>query len=250
MKKLSSLLIVLLITGCSYVQTVKNWWEPTPPAAQMMPSKIKIGYVPVLVSAPLFVAQEEGWIAAEKLDVELVRYGSGAQLNQGVLAGDVDVVIAPITTSLVAKSSGVEFPAVAALGEQQMVFVARGEFATLFKNKNFKQAAEELQHLALRKPKIGTFLRGGITDIVTRKWLAQTQGMSEDDVEIIYFNVDQMEQAFMAGNIDAAIVWEPMRQILNQKAQGIYIIAQGEELYPRQAGVVMMVSRNMIQKHP
>ncbi|MGD9649824.1 MAG: hypothetical protein AB7U41_03435, partial [Dongiaceae bacterium] len=42
----------------------------------------------------------------------------------------------------------------------------------------------------------------------------------------------------------------PMRQILNQKAQGIYIIAQGEELYPRQAGVVMMVSRNMIQKHP
>ena len=51
---------------------------------------IKIGIGPVTASGPIFIAQEKGYFAAEKLEAETVSFDAAQSVAQGVVAGDLD----------------------------------------------------------------------------------------------------------------------------------------------------------------
>lgn len=51
---------------------------------------VRVGYLPISPAAVLFVAEEEGLFEANGLDVDLVKYQSGATLAEDVLTGGLD----------------------------------------------------------------------------------------------------------------------------------------------------------------
>jgi len=51
---------------------------------------IKIGIGPVTASAPIFIAQEKGYFAAENLAAEAISFDAAQSVAQGVVAGDLD----------------------------------------------------------------------------------------------------------------------------------------------------------------
>jgi NitT/TauT family transport system substrate-binding protein len=56
------------------------------------PIKVKIGYLPVTQSLPLFIAQEQNLFGQNNLEVELVKFEQPTQMMESFLTGQIDVV--------------------------------------------------------------------------------------------------------------------------------------------------------------
>lgn len=52
--------------------------------------RIRVGYRPLVLALPLYVALDEGFFASEGLDVEAVKLGSPALIVNGLVAGSLD----------------------------------------------------------------------------------------------------------------------------------------------------------------
>jgi len=71
--------VILLLSGC------RNH-----PKAD----KIRIGYVPLAVTLPLFVANDEGYFKEQGFEVELVRFASSNEVGNAGTTGQVDILSA------------------------------------------------------------------------------------------------------------------------------------------------------------
>jgi NitT/TauT family transport system substrate-binding protein len=59
--------------------------------SRKQPSRVRIGYLPLAMHAPLFVAQEKGYFTARNIKAELIEYPSSDLLIKALLADRVDV---------------------------------------------------------------------------------------------------------------------------------------------------------------
>jgi|SRR3989344_969636 len=53
-------------------------------------TRMKIGYLPVISDAPLFVAKEKGFFAKYGIDAELIRFPMSARMVEALLSGSID----------------------------------------------------------------------------------------------------------------------------------------------------------------
>jgi NitT/TauT family transport system substrate-binding protein len=58
---------------------------------------IRVGYLPIAAELPLFVAEERGFLTAEGLNVELIRFGSSNELANAATADRVDILAGSAT---------------------------------------------------------------------------------------------------------------------------------------------------------
>jgi NitT/TauT family transport system substrate-binding protein len=78
-------LAVFLTTGCSLLPDAAKTGTPHP----IVP--LKAGVMPYISYAPFFIAEEEGYFTEQGLDVELVRFSSGAEMIPPLEQGQIDV---------------------------------------------------------------------------------------------------------------------------------------------------------------
>jgi NitT/TauT family transport system substrate-binding protein len=81
----ATLLLCLLVAGCTF----PTRYGPEPVSGVSTPLRVTV--FPYLSFAPLYIAQEEGYFAAEGLDVEFVRFQRNSESLTALLRGDVDV---------------------------------------------------------------------------------------------------------------------------------------------------------------
>src|SRR5689334_4857179 len=55
------------------------------------PTKITVGYVPVMIDAPLFVGIEKGYFQQEKIDINLQALAGGTDIITQTATGNFDV---------------------------------------------------------------------------------------------------------------------------------------------------------------
>src|SRR5205085_10425376 len=53
--------------------------------------KIRIGYLPITLSLPFFVAIDKGYFTQAGLEVEPIEYATADQLTNALLAGNIDM---------------------------------------------------------------------------------------------------------------------------------------------------------------
>lgn len=77
-----------------------------PAAAQT--TKLKVSIIPIVDTAPLFTAQQQGYFAAEGLEVDTTPVVGGAAGIPGAVAGAYDVVYTNVVSTLQAKQQGLD----------------------------------------------------------------------------------------------------------------------------------------------
>src|SRR3989338_563005 len=54
---------------------------------------VKIGYLPIMASLPLYVAQENEYFSGQGIQIETIQMQSSNQLVDALVRGDIDVVV-------------------------------------------------------------------------------------------------------------------------------------------------------------
>ena len=97
LKRIIGFLIwLLLLAGCA---------TPTQPPE---PKTLKIGVLPITDVVPAYVAQEQGYYAAEGIDVELVPVASGAERDSLIQAGGIDGGLNELLTTVLINAGSEE----------------------------------------------------------------------------------------------------------------------------------------------
>ncbi len=173
-----------------------------PPAADLTP--VTIGYVPVSIYAPLFVAKELGYYEELGLDVTLTANTGGSDLITLTAAGNLDISAAGAGPAFWnANAQGLPITIIAP-GHQEGSPVA----TPLMISRTACESGAITSVADLAGKRVSVNAPGG-----TEFWLGSalaTAGLSIDDVDEQFLPFPDAIAALDSGAIDAAMIGEPL----------------------------------------
>ena len=92
----------------------------------------RIGYIPIIGTAPIFVANGEGWLKQAGIEPAFTVFESGPNMIQALASGTIDLYVAGVAPLAVARSRGVDIRVVASTATGENVFVAAPALAKFF----------------------------------------------------------------------------------------------------------------------
>ncbi|MGC4047592.1 MAG: ABC transporter substrate-binding protein [Armatimonas sp.] len=167
-------------------------------------AKIKVGYVPVMVFAPIFVAKDLGYYTEEGLDVDLEPFPGGSDPVVLTASGQLDaafVGVGPAFWNGAAQNLPIK---IIAPGHAEGDPVATPLMIS-------KQACEDgkITSIAdLKGKKVSVNARGA-----TEYWLnaaLETGGLTINDIDLQVLPFADAVAALQSGAVDAAMVGEPL----------------------------------------
>jgi NitT/TauT family transport system substrate-binding protein len=217
--------------------------------AQSVPARV--GFIPVVGTAPFFVAQGEGLLKQAGLDISLTAFESGPNMIQALASGTIDIYIAGVAPLAVARSRGVDVRVVAATATGENVVVAAPALAKFFTAGSNAAAAFKAFRAAGGKPaRLATQPAGSVPNTTLQYWLWEVAKVDKADVEIVPMGIDATQQAILASAVDGGSVREPTLTIIQSRNPQIKLIAEGEQVFPGQPGTVVAVSGAFVTKNP
>ena len=209
------LLALALLVACgSGAQTQAPAATPIPtegagaPAGELV--TIRLGYVPVMIYAPLFVAQERGYFAAEGLKVELTPLQGGSDSVVQLAAGNFDAAVGGAGAGLFnAARRGVKFTIVAPMHSERPPLTSPLVISTKRK--------DEIKTIAdLKGKKVAINATGAATEYWLAKALEQG-GLTMDDIQLTAVPFRDVPAALDNRSLDASILGEPLVTINEDK---------------------------------
>lgn len=213
-------------------------------------TRLEVGYMPILPVAQLFVMEGEGWTEEAGLELELTRFSSGPAMVQALASGELDIMYFGIGPAMVARANGVPIKVLASSIQEQIGLVARGDFATAFEGNDAAQAIARFTEEQGRKPKIATFPQGSVPDTVLRYWLIEQLGVGLEAVEVVAMGADRVQQALLAGAVDAASILEPILTTVQERDDSARVVVRADEMLPGQPGAVLAAREATLEEHP
>jgi NitT/TauT family transport system substrate-binding protein len=167
-------------------------------------TKIKVGFVPVTVFAPIFVAKDLGFYAEEGLDVDLEPFPGGADPVVLTASGELDAAFVGVGPAFWnGASQGLPMKIIAP-GHAEGDPVAT---PLMISRKNCEEG--KITSVAdLKGKKVSVNARGA-----TEYWLnaaLETGGLTIDDVDLQVLPFPDAVAALQSGAVDAAMVGEPL----------------------------------------
>ena len=212
---------------------------------------VRIGYIPVLGSSALFVLDGEGWAKDAGLDLNLVRFTSGPQAIQALVAGRIDAYVAGVLPLLQARAHGANVKVVTAASVEELEVVARGPLSAVLPAGTegglspdaLKGVLDKFKQEQSRLPRIAAQPAGSVPDSLLRFWLQKREGLNPvaSSVNIIGVDIDAAQQAFLAGAVDAAVLREPALTVVRSRLKDVRTLASGHDLLPDQPGSVLAI---------
>lgn len=169
-------------------------------SAAVSAEEVTIGYVNVMDDAQVMAAYEAGYYSDAGLNATLVRFSSGTDLIKGIVGGNIDVGVLGFTNALSWASRGADLKIVG--GAQ------RGYHSLLVQNSLGIDSVEELKGYSLASQK-----QGSTADLVLDNIVLKGAGLKRDDVALRYVSPAVAVQSLVAGNADAAFLFEPYARL-------------------------------------
>ena len=213
-------------------------------------TQVRVGVIPVLGVAPIFVVDKEGWAKEAGFDLKFTTFESGPNMIQALASGTLDVYIAGVAPLGVARSKGIDIRVVTATAVEEMTVAAGAKLAPSFKPgvapaqalKDFRAATGKPARLATQPP-------GSVPHTTLVHWLTQVIKADKADYEIVPMGIDATQQALLTGAVDGATIREPTDTIVQQRDPRIKIVALGGEMFPNQPGTVVAFSGAFLTKN-
>ncbi len=202
------LLLVALLTlaACGAAPAAPPAADEAAPEA----ATIRIGYLPVIIQAPLFVGIERGYFADEGIDFELDVIASGNDAVVQLAAGNFDVAMGGANAGLFnAAARGLAFTIVAPMHGE-----APPNATPLIISANRTDAITDVADLRGKTVAVHAF--GTAIEYWMAEALAQG-GLTMDDVNLVAVPFPNMAPALDSGEIDAAVLTEPLVAIAQQQ---------------------------------
>ncbi len=223
---------------------------PRLPAAQSR-IPVRVGVIPVIGAAPIFVAEGEGLFRNAGLDFGFTTFESGPNMIQALASGTIDFYVAGVAPLGVARSRGVDVKVVASTATGENVLVATPRLAQHFGAGIAPAEAFKRYRAASGKPaRLATQPPGSVPNTTLQYWLWEQIKADKADVEIVAMGIDATQQAVLADAVEGATVREPALTIIQKRNPGIRLIAEGDVLFPGQPGTVVAVSGAFLAANP
>lgn len=204
---------------------------------------LKIGYLPVTVDLPFFVAMENGYFTEEGLQVNAVRFEATTQLYNAMLSERIDAAAIGGLTALY----GIETQR----KEQFKIYALNANDETHYTDTLLvKKDSNITSPSQLKGKKIGTF--PGTTIVVSTKLIMRKFNLSDMDYEIVQMPPHLQLQALETGQIDALMALEPTGTIAQQKGIGKVILKAPNAKYlinPFPGGAAAFKT-SWVEQHP
>lgn len=204
--------------------------------------KIRIGYLNIVASLPLFIAEEMGFFKDEGLEYESIAIGTSNQLVDGLLARNLDCFI---------EASAVPVLAVELKSPGKLKVFSASEItsdapfdALLTKTGSSVQKLEDIADKT-----VGVFPGSTATSLL-KKYLTD-QGVDISNTTFLPVPPPNMLAALLKGSIDVLHAYEPTTAIALSKGGVLQLHGSvyAEMLSPNPQGVAA-VSTYFLEKHP
>ncbi len=203
----------------------------------------RVGVIPIVGAAPIFVADREGWAREAGLDFAYTTFESGPNMIQALASGTIDIYVAGVAPLGVARSRGVDVKVVASTATGENVFVATPRLAAFFKpGTSHAEALRAYRAQTGKAARLATQPPGSVPNTTLQYWLWEQIKADKADVEVVAMGIDATQQAILADAVEGATIREPALTIVQKRNPGIRLIAVGDELFPGQPGTVVAVS--------
>ena len=209
---------------------------------------IRIGFVPVIGAAALFVLEGAGWAKDVGLSLAITKFDSGPAAVQAFASGTFDALAIGVAPVAVARAKGLDASVVAAAGSGGSSFIAAPDLAGRFAAHGNAPAASlaAFRRETGRRAKIATLPPGGVPNVTLNHWLFETGKTDRADVDLAFIGIEAIQQAMLAGAIDGATVLEPAATIVQSRNPKLVRIVDALGMFPEIPGVVLAMSRRFI----
>ena len=211
--------------------------------AQAADAPARIGYIPVMGTAQIFVAEREGYLKAAGIEPKFLTFESGPAMIQALASGTLDIYVAGVAPLAVARSKGVDVKVVAATGINEMTAVAGAKLAPYFKpGVSAAQALKDFRAATGKAARFATQPPGSVPHTTLVHWLEEVARADKADFEVLTMGIDATQQAVLAGAVDGATLREPAVTVSLLRDPRLKIVATGGEMFPNQPGTVVAIS--------
>ncbi len=187
-------------------------------ASSGAPTKITVGYIPVLIDAPLYVGVERGYFKAENLDIQLQPLAGGTDVITQTATGNFDVGLGGLgvaTFNALQKKIGITV--VAPLhSETPPVTTPLVVSKKAYDSGQIKTVAD------LKGKKVSINAAGSATEYWLSRALAKG-GLKLSDVQVEFIAFSDVPAALENGAIAAAMLGEPVATQARDKGQVVVL---------------------------
>ncbi|HZR98610.1 MAG TPA: ABC transporter substrate-binding protein [Chloroflexota bacterium] len=177
----------------------------TPPQRQ----SIRYGYVPIVASAAMYIANERGYFTEQGIDLEMLSFDSGALMPPALSAGQLEAghgTPGPALFNALARS--IDIKTIASISYNGTQLMVR------------KDLADQIHSVADLKGKRMSFMvEGSPIDLTMRRVLYQN-GLTLQDVDVQRLSMPDSAAALANGGLDAAAVVEPFPVLIETRGVG------------------------------
>lgn len=209
----ASMMIVALLAACTPVApttapaTGPVVAEPTVAAEEPAEdlAVVRVGYIPVTIYAPIYVADAKGYFAEEGIDIELMPVQGGSDNVVQLGAGNFDVAGGGIGAGMWnAADRGIEFEIVAPLHAERPPLTT-----PLVVSKARFESGEITSVADLAGMRVSVNAAGAATEYWLEKALEQG-GLTLEDIELVAVGFREVGAALESGTLDAGMLGEPL----------------------------------------
>jgi NitT/TauT family transport system substrate-binding protein len=165
-------------------------------------TKVKVGVIPIVDVAPIYLGQKQGFFANRKIELTMESGQGGAAIVPGVVSGQFQFGFSNITSLLIAQTKNVPIKVVsngvASTGKAGADFGG----VTVKKDSPIRTAAD----LAGKKVAVNTLKNIGDTTV---RESVRKAGGDPSGIRFVEIPLPNMPAALEAGQVDAAWVVEP-----------------------------------------
>lgn len=203
-------------------------------AAEPALKKVNVGYIRVMDDAQVLVAYEAGYFKQHGLDAKLIEFSSGTDLIKAIVGGQLDYGVLGFTNALSWASRGADLKVIG--GAQH------GYHSILARTDRGINTVADLKGKTLASQK-----EGSTADVVLKSVVLKDAGLQDKDLNIMGVKPAIAVQSLVAGNVDAAFLFEPYDRIASLVAPVKRIYEVGEN-WPFPCMVVITSGKVLAEK--
>ena len=179
-------------------------------AEGMYDEKVILGQSSWIGYAPLYLADQKGFFDAHGADVDVEFFESKTDSKSALAAGKIQGMSTTVDTHVMSEASGMDLSIVLALDTSN-----GGDGVSA------KSDISDIKSLAGHTVALDT---SGGASYFWFQYLLQKEGMTLDDVQVVNMSSGDAGAAFVAGEVDAAVTWEPWLSKAKETENGSVLI--------------------------
>ena len=208
---------------------------------------VKMGDLPAISSAGLYVAMDKRFFAEKNITVEPERFASGAKMIPALATGQIDVATGTPSAGLFnAMAAGQDFKIVADKGQAR----PGHSFNPLIVRQDLVDSGKVKRPRDLKGLKVANGAKGIILDYLLSRML-ESDGASYDAVEVVALAYPDAIKALASKAVDAVIAPEPWGARAAEQKVGVrmFLTEQVPDISTFQIAVIMY-SGKFIKERP